>query len=75
MTRRLPNIIREAVAALNQHGHAVTVDVHGRHLKVRWACNGRAYLFVTARTASDRRADANARAVLRRLLREGESAQ
>jgi hypothetical protein len=69
--RRLPAIAREAVAAVGERGHTADVDV-GRHLKISWEAGGRRVLFVVARTPGDRRSDANARSVLRRLLREEE---
>jgi hypothetical protein len=76
MTRRRPPFsVREAVAALAVHGHAADVDLDGAHLKVRWIVNGRRHLLVIARSPSDCRAQANSRATLRRLLREGERPQ
>jgi hypothetical protein len=72
MTRcRPPVLIREAVAALSAHGHSsVDVDLAGGHYKVTWTAAGRRHLLVLARSPSDRRAQANSRATLRRLLRE-----
>jgi hypothetical protein len=68
---RPPGIVREAVAALAERGHAVDVDVAGSgHIKISWEAGGRRVLFIVARNPGDRRADANARSTLRRLLRE-----
>jgi hypothetical protein len=69
MTHRSP-FVREAVAALGARGHAVDVTIGGRHLKISWVVQGRKRLLVVGQTPSDRRADKNARATLRRLLRE-----
>jgi hypothetical protein len=71
--RRLPPIAREAVAAVGERGHAVDVDSHGMHIKVTWtSASGRRQLFVFSRAPHDHRADANARATLRRLLAQEE---
>jgi hypothetical protein len=69
MSRR-PVHLREAVAALGATGGAVDIDAHGKHFKIFWHVNGRKRLLVIARTPSDWRASANARANLRRILRE-----
>ena len=69
MTRRQPDLVREAVIALAERGHVADVDLSGAgHFKVRWIANGRRHLLVVSRTPSDRRSAANARALLRRLL-------
>lgn len=69
MTRRYP-LVDQAVAVLASHGHAADVDLDGRtHLKIRWVANGRKHLLVVSRSPSDRRAQANSRALLRRLLK------
>jgi hypothetical protein len=70
--RRPPVPLREAVAALSAKGHAVDIDAHGKHFKLFWQVDGRKRLLVVARTPSDWRASANARANLRRILREEE---
>jgi hypothetical protein len=71
--RRPPLSIREAVAAVAARGHDADIDLDGAHLKVRWlGHNGRQHLLVLSRSRSDRRTALNSRAVLRRLLREGE---
>ncbi|MFZ0603497.1 MAG: hypothetical protein WAN05_19475 [Roseiarcus sp.] len=75
MTRlRYPALVREAIAILSEHGHAVDLDLDGKHLKVRWIIDGKPHLFIVSRSPSDRRSKANSRAVLRRLLREEERA-
>jgi hypothetical protein len=67
--RRPPVLVREAVAAIGSKGHAVDIDSHGMHIKVTWtSANGRRQLFVFSRAPHDQRADANARAILCRLL-------
>ena len=67
--RRPPVLVREAVAAIGARGHAVDIDSHGMHVKISWVTNGgRRQLFVFSRAPHDHRADANARATLRRLL-------
>jgi hypothetical protein len=70
MIRRLrhPDLMREAIAILSEHGHAVDLDLDGKHLKVRWIMDGKPHLFVVSRSPSDRRTQANSRATLRRLL-------
>jgi hypothetical protein len=70
--RRYPPFVHEATAVLGEHGYSADVDLGGAgHFKITWiAHDGRQRLFVVARTSSERRADANARATLRRLLRE-----
>ncbi len=73
MSRRRPPVhVHEAVAALSARGHAVDIDAHGKHFKIFWQMDGRKRLLVVARTPSDWRASANARANLRRILREDE---
>jgi hypothetical protein len=74
--RRPPAFIREAVAVLDAHGHAADIDIAGSgHFKITWTTRGQKRVFVLGRTPSDRRADNNARAILRRLLREEERSQ
>jgi hypothetical protein len=76
MTRLYSPLVREAISILGDHGYAVDLDLDGAHLKVRWlGRNGRQHLLVLSRSPSDRRASVNARATLRRLLREEERAQ
>ena len=71
MTRRHPNLVREAISVLGDYGYAADLDLDAAHLKVRWLGRcGRQHLLVLSRSPSDRRAGANARATLRRLLRE-----
>lgn len=71
MTRRHPSpLVREAVAALAEHGHVADVTLDGRHFKVFWVVDGRKHLLVISRSPSDHRASANSRAALRRLLHE-----
>jgi hypothetical protein len=68
---RPPALVSEAVAVLGRHGRTADVDLNGAHFKIRWtANNGRQQLLVVSRSPSDHRAAANARALLRRLLRE-----
>jgi hypothetical protein len=64
-------LAREAVVVLAKHGHAAEVDLEGEHFKIRWVQGDHNHFLVIARTASDRRAAANSRAVLRRLLQAG----
>jgi hypothetical protein len=59
---------------LAEHGHVADIDLTGAHLKIRWTANDRVHLLVLPKTSSDCRADANARALVKRLLREEESA-
>jgi hypothetical protein len=67
--RRPPALLREAVAAIGERGHAVDVDTHAGHVKVSWTSDdGRHQLFVFSRAPRDHRADRNARSTLRRLL-------
>jgi hypothetical protein len=69
MSRRRPPVpIREAVAVLAGRGLNADIDLSGRHFKVSWKANGHKHLLVISRTPGDRRASANARSVLRRLL-------
>jgi hypothetical protein len=74
MSRRRPPVhAREAVAAIGDRGHAVDIDVSGSgHFKISWEAGGRRMLFVFSRASHDHRADANARATLRRLLAQEE---
>jgi hypothetical protein len=73
MTRRHPDLVREAISILGDHGYAVDFDLSGAHLKLRWLGRcGRQHLLVLSRSPSDHRARMNARATLRRLLREEE---
>jgi hypothetical protein len=69
---RHPSIVREAVAAIaDGGGQGVDIDLNGGgHVKITWIKDGRRHLFAVAKSPSDRRAGANARAALRRLLRE-----
>lgn len=46
-----------------------TVDHGGRHIKVRWEINGKAYSYSCSRSPSDRRAQQNCRCDVRRILR------
>jgi hypothetical protein len=71
MSRRHPPVVREAIATLGERGHAADVDLDGTHFKIRWVADGRKHLLVVSRTPSDRRASANSRTILRRLLEEG----
>jgi hypothetical protein len=71
MRRRRPPMLREAVAALASAGHSVDVDLTSGHYKVSWTAAGRRHLLVLSRSPSDRRAKANSRSLLRRLLEEG----
>jgi hypothetical protein len=66
-------LVRDAVALLADHGFKASVSNGGRHLKVRWFDDGRRYTLIVPATPSDRRGRLNSRAVLRRLLRNGES--
>jgi hypothetical protein len=68
---RPPVLIREAVATLASAGHSVDVDLTGGHYKVSWTAAGRRHLLVLSRSPGDRRAQANSRSLLRRLLEEG----
>jgi hypothetical protein len=72
--RHLPAFVEEAVATLGAHGHAADVDLGGSgHVKIRWiGTSGRKRFVVVGATPSDCRADKNARATLRRILREEE---
>jgi hypothetical protein len=71
--RRLPVLVREAVAAIGSKGHAVDIDSHGTHVKISWVTNGgRRQLFVLSSAPHDRRADLNARSTLRRILAQEE---
>jgi hypothetical protein len=69
---RHPNLVRQAVAALADAGHAADVDIGGAHFKISWTENGRRHLLVVSNSPSDHRAHANCRATLQRLLRQGE---
>jgi|HubBroStandDraft_2_1064218.scaffolds.fasta_scaffold231639_3 hypothetical protein len=74
MSRRRPPVpVREAVAALTSAGHAADVDLAGGHYKISWTAAGRRHLLVLSRSPSDRRAQANSRSLLRRLLEKGHS--
>jgi hypothetical protein len=75
VTRRAPDLAREAVAVLAERGYVADVDLDGKHLKVRWLSHGRHHVLTISRSPGDRRAQANSRAQLRRLLREEERAQ
>lgn len=72
--RRLPEPVRMAIAILGEHNRTADVDLaNGSHVKIRWVSNnGRKQLFVLARAPNEHRANANARATLRRILREEE---
>jgi hypothetical protein len=53
VARHGPDIVREAVAALADAGHAADVDTHGAHFKIRRTANGRHHLLVVSRLPSD----------------------
>jgi hypothetical protein len=72
MKRRRSAFVEEAIATLGEHGHAADIDIGSSgHLKIRWiTASGHRRFLVVGQTPSDHRADANARAILRKLLRE-----
>jgi hypothetical protein len=70
MKRRPPQIVREAIVALAARGHVADVDLGNGHYKVRWFADGRSRMVVISRSPSDHRTRANARATLKRLLRD-----
>src|SRR5215469_14318558 len=55
---------------LTNNGVRYSIEEDGKHLKIRWWHKGRPRIIGCARTASDWRAAANNRALVRRLLRE-----
>jgi hypothetical protein len=74
MTRRHPPILHEAIAVLSEHGHVADIDLAGSgHFKIHWVANGRRHLLVVSKSPGDRRAQANSRSLLRRLVEEGRS--
>jgi hypothetical protein len=70
MTRRRSPFVTETVAALADRGHVVDVIVGGRHVKICWVVQGRRRFLVVGQSLSDCRTDKNARAQLRRMLRD-----
>jgi hypothetical protein len=69
--RRHPPLVREFVVALARHGRAADVDLGASgHFKITWLANGHKRFITLGASPSDYRADRNARATLRRLLRE-----
>jgi hypothetical protein len=73
MPRRHAPLVSKAVVALAKKGFDADVDLAGRHVKIRCLKNGCLHFLVVPRTPSDRRAAANSRAVLRRLVQDGEA--
>ena len=71
---RLPEPVRMAVAILDEHGRTADVDLgNGARVKIRWiSSDGRHRLLVLAHSPSDHRANANARATSKRILRQEE---
>jgi hypothetical protein len=66
---RASELVRDAVALLQDHGFAATVSNGGKHVRVRWLDQGRRYTLYVPSTPSDHRARLNSRAVLKRILR------
>jgi hypothetical protein len=72
MNARARELADDACAILAAYGFAATIDIRGRHLKIRWVdANGRQRFLVASKTPSDSRTRLNMRATLRRLLRNG----
>ena len=68
-------MVQEALAILTAHGCKPIVERgrRTRHIKIWWwDRSGRKRLFIAPRSPSDYRARHNARALLHRLIRQGE---
>jgi hypothetical protein len=65
-------IVRMTLDLLKENGFTPTVRNGGKHLKIRWHDGNRSFTVVVSRSPSDRKAAKNARATLRRILRNGE---
>ena len=68
MSRANP-LVLDALDTLAKRGLVPIVGKRGKHIKIKWVDQGRAYLLIVSRTPSDYRSRLNSRAVLRRLLR------
>jgi hypothetical protein len=69
VTPRTNPVYRSIVAVLDQHGIDFSLRRLGKHASVCFAHGGRQHKVVLAVSPSDRRAPANARSYVRRLLR------
>jgi len=66
---RASELVRDAVTLLRDRGFVPTVSNGGKHLKVRWADQGRRYTLIVPASPSGGRSRQNSRAMLRRILR------
>jgi hypothetical protein len=64
-------IVRMTLDMIRAHGFTPTIR-NGRHVKIRWHDGNRSFTVVVSRSPSDRNATKNARATLRRILRNKE---
>jgi hypothetical protein len=70
MKRHRSEFITDAIEMLTAAGAQPRISDGGRHIKVYWSDrHGHRRVMIVPRSPSDWRARANARAVLRRLLR------
>ena len=70
---RASGIVRMTLDMLEAHGFTPTVRNGGKHLKIKWHDGNQTFTVVISRTPSDRHAINNARATLRRILRNKEA--
>jgi hypothetical protein len=73
MSSRANGIVRMTLDMLKARGFTPTVSNGGKHLKIKWHDGGRNFCVVVSRSPSDRDAVHNARATLRRILRNKEA--
>jgi hypothetical protein len=70
MSRFANELVRETVATLTAHGFDPVIRNGGKHVKVSWIDDGRRYVLTFSYSHTGNwRTRANARAVLRRILR------
>jgi hypothetical protein len=70
---RANGIVRMTVDMLEARGFTPTIKNGGKHLKIRWHDGNRSFTVIVSRSPSDRRAINNARATLRKILRNSEA--
>jgi hypothetical protein len=72
MSRPNP-LVTEAPDTLKARGLVPTIKDNGqKHIKIAWIDHGRKFLLIVSRTPSSRFAQRRSRAVLRRLLNNGD---
>jgi hypothetical protein len=65
-------LIADALALLDAHGHVPQIQENGKHVKIRWNDSGRRFTLVISRSPGTSHARQNSRATLKRLLRNSE---